>query len=81
MVNMTIAVPQELKDHLDKHPEMNWSEVARQAWIAKLTNLEKLQLLNELTKDVNISNEDIEKIAKLVKKGVYEAHEKELTKS
>ncbi len=80
MVNVTIAVPVELKYKLDKHPEINWSEVARQAWIAKLSNLEKLQLLNELTKDVTVSDEDIERLSKLIKHGVAKRHGEALAK-
>lgn len=78
MVNVTIAVPPQLKEQLDKHPEMNWSEVARQAWIAKLSNLEKLQLLNELTKNSKATDEDIEELATLMKKGIAEWHNKKI---
>ena len=40
MVNVTIAVPEELKKLLDAHAEINWSEVARQAWWKKARELE-----------------------------------------
>ena len=31
MVTMTLSVPEELKERMETYPEINWSEVARQA--------------------------------------------------
>ena len=45
MVSITLAVPQEMKQHMDKHPEMNWSEIARQAIRDKLFILNKMDKL------------------------------------
>ena len=42
MVSITLAVPQELKKEMEEHPEMNWSEIARQAIKQKLIVLNKL---------------------------------------
>ena len=36
MVSITLAVPEELKKEMDKHPELNWSEVAREEALKKL---------------------------------------------
>lgn len=48
MVSITLAVPSELKQEMDKHPELNWSEVARQAIRDKVTLLNRMdQLLSE----------------------------------
>ena len=33
MVTMTLAVPKDLKERMDSFPEINWSEVARQAFL------------------------------------------------
>ena len=43
MVTLTLAVPEELKNKMDSFPEMNWSEVARQAFLQKLSDLEFLR--------------------------------------
>src|SRR3989338_5780236 len=80
MVNVTIAVPVPLKMQLEKHPEINWSEVARQAWIAKLSNLEKLHLIDEITKNVKISDEDVEHLARKIKHSLALRHEEEYAK-
>ena len=44
MPNITLSVPKELKDEMNTFPEMNWSEIARQA-IAK-----RIKLLKEMDK-------------------------------
>jgi len=43
MVTMTLAVPEELKKKMDQFPEMNWSEVARQAFQQKINDLSFLE--------------------------------------
>lgn len=40
MVTLTLAVPKELKDKMEEFPEMNWSEVARQAFMQRINDLE-----------------------------------------
>jgi len=45
MVSITLSVPEELKAEMDEHPEMNWSEIARQAIRDKIIILKKMDLL------------------------------------
>lgn len=40
MVNITLAVPQQLKHKMDQFSEINWSAVAREAFIQKIEDLE-----------------------------------------
>jgi len=40
MVNMTMAIPVHLHKVMKKHPEIKWTEVARQAFEAKAKLLE-----------------------------------------
>ncbi|MBS3158185.1 hypothetical protein J4206_02770 [Candidatus Woesearchaeota archaeon] len=47
MTTMTLAVPNELKHKLDEFPEMNWSEIARQAFMQKIRDLEFLKKFKE----------------------------------
>jgi hypothetical protein len=74
MVNVTISVPQDLKDLLDKHPEMNWSEVARQAWKKKA---EQLELLDKITASSKATDKDINELAKAIKKGIEKWHDEQ----
>jgi len=55
MTTMTLAVPSELKHKMDTYPEMNWSEVARQAFIQKLRDLE---FLRRFKQDSTLTEED-----------------------
>ena len=72
MANFTIAVPDDLKALLDRHPEMNWSEVARQAWRNKV---EQLELLNQLTAGSKATDKDVEEISRKIKAGMARWHE------
>lgn len=40
MVNMTMAIPDEMHAKMKKHSEIKWTEVAREAFQRKLTLLE-----------------------------------------
>ncbi|HLD63177.1 MAG TPA: hypothetical protein VI875_04905 [Candidatus Norongarragalinales archaeon] len=71
LVNVTISVPSDLKDLLDKHPEINWSEVARQALFEKARQLE---FLDKLTSSSKASDKDVNDLAKLIKKGIADWH-------
>ena len=42
VVSITLSVPEELKEEMDKHPEMNWSEIARQAIKERIVLLKKM---------------------------------------
>lgn len=50
MVTMTLAVPEELKHKMDSFPEINWSEVARQAFLQKIVDLEFLKRFKSKSK-------------------------------
>ena len=73
MVSITLAVPAELKTEMDRHPEMNWSEIARQAIREKLTLLKKMDIL--LSKSKLTENDALElgrKVNKVVAKKIIE---------
>lgn len=50
MVNLTLAVPKEMKSEMDEFPEINWSEVARQAIAQKLRDLQLLKKMSSKSK-------------------------------
>ncbi len=68
MVNMTLAIPGELKEMMDKHAEINWSEVARQAFIEKTSQLE---LLESIASKSKLTEKDAEEIARKIKKSMW----------
>lgn len=52
MPNLTLSIPPELKERMDKHPEINWSQVARggiQRMLDDLEFLDRVTANSELT--------------------------------
>ncbi len=72
MPNMTLSVPKELKDMMDKHPEINWSEVARQSFREKLTDLE---FLEEFKSKSKLTEEEALELGKKVNESLRERYE------
>lgn len=60
MPTITVNVDDGLKEQMEQHPEINWSEVTRQAIRNKIENLE---LLDELTADSELTDEDVDELA------------------
>lgn len=75
MANMTISYPDELKKLLDKYPELNWSEVARQAWRQKA---EQLELLNRLTANSKATDKDVMEISRKINRGIAGWHDEQM---
>ena len=67
MTPLTLAVPDEMKKKMDSFPEMNWSEVARQAFIQKIEDMEFLRKFKEKSK---LTEADALKLGKEVSKSV-----------
>ena len=67
MTTMTLAVPNELKQKMDTFPEMNWSEVARQAFMQKIEDMEFLRRFKEKSK---LTEADAMRLGKDVSKAV-----------
>ena len=52
MVNITLSIPEDLKKEMEKFPEINWSEVARDSIkkkIAQLTFLKGFKIDSDIT--------------------------------
>ena len=67
MTTLTLAVPDEMKKKMDSFPEMNWSEVARQAFMQKIEDMEFLRKFKEKSK---LSESDAMRRGKEVSKAV-----------
>ena len=67
MVTMTLAVPEELKKKMDTFPEMNWSEIARQAFTQRIQDLEFLRKFKEKS---TLTEEDALRLGKEVSKAL-----------
>lgn len=71
MVNMTITVPKEMKNDLDLFPEINWSEVARQAFREKI---EDLKFLLEYKKNSKMTEKDAIRLGKEVNRSLHKRY-------
>ena len=63
MANMTLAVPEGLKQKMDSFGEINWSEVARQAFTQKIADME---LLDKFTAKSRLTEKDAERLGRKV---------------
>lgn len=64
---MTLAVPTELKAKMEEFPEMNWSEIARQAFTQKIKDLEFLRKFRE---NSTMTEEDALRLGREVNKSL-----------
>ncbi|QFU81775.1 hypothetical protein [Natronorubrum aibiense] len=60
MPSITVNVDNELKERMENHPEINWSEVTRQAIQEKI---EALEMMDELTSESKLTERDVQEIA------------------
>jgi predicted translin family RNA/ssDNA-binding protein len=74
MPSITVNVDDDLKDRMEEHPEINWSEVTRQAIQEKI---EALELMDELTSGSELTEGDVAEIADKVNESARERVEKE----
>jgi len=61
MVNLTLSIPNELKEMMEDFPEINWSEVARDSIKKKIA---QLNFLKGFRIDSEISPEDALKLGR-----------------
>ena len=74
MPTITVNVDDALKERMEKHPEINWSEVTRQAIRDKI---EKLELMDELTADSELTDADVDEIAAKINESARKRLEEE----
>lgn len=78
MPTITVNVDDDLKERMEAHPEINWSEVTRQAIREKI---EALELMDELTADSELTDEDVEELAAKINESAREHIEEESEQS
>lgn len=67
MPNMTLSLPEQLHKKMKQHPELKWSDVARQAFEKKLKDLETLAWMDKVLANSKLTEEDAERIGHLIK--------------
>jgi len=69
MANITLSLPEELYQKLKDHPEIRWSEIARKA-IQQY--LDELELLDKLTTNSQLTDEDARELSDMIDTKVIE---------
>ena len=74
MPSITVNVDDDLKERMEEHPEINWSEVTRQAIQEKV---ETLDVMDELTSKSEITESDVAEIADKINESARQRVEEE----
>ena len=71
MTNMTLAVPEDLHKIMERHKEIKWSEVARQAmW----QQARKLEILDKMFANSKMTEQDALELGREVNRGIAKGH-------
>lgn len=69
MPTISVRIPTDLKDEIDKHQEINWSEVVRQSmW----RYLHKLKLADQIASKSDLTEDDVVELSEELKKKIAE---------
>jgi Arc/MetJ-type ribon-helix-helix transcriptional regulator len=71
MVNITLAISEELKEELQKHDEVNWSAVIRKALHEHLKRIEMIEAIAQKSK---LTQRDANELAKKIKREMARRH-------
>ena len=74
---MTLAVDNELREKMKAHLEINWSEVARQAFTKRIADLE---LFEKFQKESILTEGDAIRLGRKVNKALHKRFQKMLNK-
>ncbi|MFW6142349.1 MAG: hypothetical protein ACOC53_07305 [Candidatus Saliniplasma sp.] len=67
MPTMSVRIPEDLKNEIDGHPEINWSEVIRQSmW----KYLRRLELADEIASKSELTEAEAKELSEKVKKDI-----------
>ncbi len=69
MVNMTLAIPSELKKQMDEVKFVNWSEVARAAFRDKLV---QFQLFQKIASKSKLTQKDADELGRKINRAASE---------
>jgi hypothetical protein len=72
MPNITLSIPQELKQKMEELPELNWSERIREFLSEKVKRALLLKKLDKMLENSELTEEDCLRLGKKAKKGIYE---------
>ena len=71
MVNMTLAIPEELHKKMKTHNDIKWTEVMRNAIEQRV---EDLEVMNRIASKSKLTKKDADEIAEKIKRGIAKRH-------
>lgn len=71
MSKVSVRVPEDLKQSMNEHQKINWSEIAREAFRKEL---KKIELADSIASKSKLTEEDVKEIGDKVKEGIAERH-------
>ena len=74
MPTITLSVPDELKNEMDKHKIINWSEVARTAIRERIV---QLNILNDIASKSKLTEQDALELGRKIKKSMWKRYQAE----
>ena len=74
MPTITLSMPEEIKNEMDKHKTINWSAVARETITQKL---EQLKILDTITAKSKLTEKDALEIGRKINKSMHERYKRE----
>lgn len=81
MAEVKFKVPREVKEEVEKHSEIDWPDVVSEAVRKELRERAKREIivsaLNKILKDSKLTEEDVLKLGKKVKEGMWKRYQKE----
>ncbi len=75
MVSITLSVPKELKQKMDKFEWLNWSALAREAFLNRMKQLEILDKFEKDFEKSKLTDEDCLKLGRELRQAISERHE------
>ena len=81
MPNITLSIPEDTYRIMNKHKEVRWSEVARQAIVKfsqkivlldDMSRYEKQHVLDTMLNGSKLTEADVEEIGDKIKQGIYD---------
>lgn len=74
MVSVTLSVPEELKKKMDKFEWLNWSAIAREAWLKRMKQLEILERFEKDFEKSKLTDEDCIKLGRELRQAIFKKH-------
>ena len=77
MPSMTLSIPEELKDKMDRFEWLNWSSIAREAFSKRMKQLEILEKFEEDFKDSKLTDKDCIELGRELREAISKKHKGE----